>query len=108
MGYNPPYKTGGKMTGVRKRYNAQEKAKIVLDILKGEMTQSQLMAKYGVHSSQMYNWKKRALEAIAAGFSEKQERRSRDQSELIEELYKQIGQLKVELDWLKKKSELFG
>lgn len=96
------------MTGIRKKYNAEEKAKIVLDILKGEMTQSQLTAKYGIHSSQMYNWKKHAVEAIVSSFSEKQERKERDQSELIEELYKQIGQLKVELDWLKKKSELFA
>ena len=96
------------MADIRKRYNAQEKAKIVLDVLKGEMTQSQLTAKYGVHSSQFYNWKKQALEGFVASFSEKRERQTQDQSELIEELYKQIGQLKVELDWLKKKSKLFG
>lgn len=95
------------MTGVRKRYSSQEKAKIVLDILKGEMTQSQLIAKYGVHSTQLHNWKKQALGAIVSGFSESRERQTRDQSDLVEELYKQIGQLKVELDWLKKKSELF-
>jgi len=96
------------MANVRKRYNAQEKAKIVLEVLKGDMTQSQIIAKYGVHNSQLYNWKKQAVEAIASSFSEKQERRSRDKDELIEELYQQIGQLKVELDWLKKKSELFS
>lgn len=96
------------MVNVRKRYNAQEKAKIVLDILKGEMTQSQIIAKYGIHSSQLYNWKKQAVESIVSGFSEKQEKQSRDNNELIEELYQQIGQLKVELDWLKKKSKLFS
>lgn len=95
------------MVDVRKHYSAQEKAKIVLEILKGELTQSQLTTKYGVHSTQMHSWKKLALDAIIAGFSDKRERQTRDQGELIEELYKQIGQLKVELDWLKKKSELF-
>jgi len=95
------------MADIRKRYNAQEKAKIILDVLKGDMTQSQLTAKYGVHSTQLCNWKKQALEGIIASFSEKRERQAQDQSELIEELYKQIGQLKVELDWLKKKSKLF-
>jgi len=95
------------MADIRKRYSAQEKAKIVLDILKGDMTQSQLTAKYGVHSTQLYNWKKQALDGMVAGFCESREGQTRDQSDLIEELYKQIGQLKVELDWLKKKSELF-
>jgi transposase-like protein len=96
------------MANIRKRYNAQEKAKIVLEILKGNLTQSQITTKYGVHSSQLYGWKKQALESIADGFSDKQVKQSRDQSELITELYQQIGQLKVELDWLKKKAELFG
>jgi putative transposase len=91
----------------RKRYNAQEKTKIVLDILKGELTQNQLTAKYGVHSTQLYYWKKQALELISSGFSEKPERQARDKDELIRDLYQQIGQLKVELDWLKKKAELF-
>jgi transposase-like protein len=96
-----------KMVNVRKRYNAQEKAKIVLEVLKGDLTQSQITTKYGIHNSQLYNWKKQALESIATGFSDKQTKQMRDQSELITELYQQIGQLKVELDWLKKKSELF-
>ncbi len=79
------------MAGIRKKYSAEEKAKIVLEILKGEKTQSQLTAKYSIHSSQMYNWKKQAIEAIVSNFSEKQKRQAREQSELIEELYKQIG-----------------
>jgi transposase len=95
------------MENIRKRYTAQEKARIVLEILKGGLTQSQLTAKYGVHNTQLHTWKKQAIEAITAGFSDKRKHESRDQNELIEELYKQIGRLKVELDWLKKKSELF-
>ena len=96
------------MANIRKRYSAQEKAKIVLDILKGEMTQSQLIAKYGINSGQLYKWKKQAVGSIVSGFSEKQAKQSRNQQERIEQLYQQIGQLKVELDWLKKKSELFS
>jgi len=95
------------VANIRKRYSAEEKAKIVLEILKGESTQQQITAKYGVHSTQLHNWKKQALEGIVSGFSGKQERQSQDQNELIDELYKQIGQLKVERDWLKKKSDLF-
>ena len=96
------------MTGVRKSYSAQEKAKIVLEILKGELTQQQITAKYGVHSTQLHNWKKQALEGMVQSFSDKKERQEKDQNELVDELYKKIGQQKVELDWLKKKSDIFG
>ena len=95
------------MTGVRKSYSAQEKAKIVMEIFKGELTQQQITAKYGVHNTQLQNWKKQAIEGILQGFSDKRERQQQDQNELIGELYKQIGQQKVELEWLKKKSDIF-
>lgn len=96
------------MSNLVKNYSAQEKAKVVLEIFKGELTQQQITAKYGVHSTQQTNWKKQALENMIAGFSGKKAKQNQNEKELIEELYKQIGQLKVELDWLKKKSELFG
>lgn len=95
------------MANVRKRYSAEEKAKIVLEILKGELTQQQIIAKYGVHSTQLHNWKKQAIEGIVSGFSGKQERQTQNQNQLVDELYQQIGKLKMELDWLKKKSDLF-
>ncbi len=92
---------------IRKRYTAEEKTKIVLELLKGGLTQNQLTTKYGVHSTQLNNWKRQALSGMMNSFSEKQHRESENKNELVDELYKQIGQLKVELDWLKKKSELF-
>ncbi len=95
------------MANVRKRYSAEEKAKIVLEILKGDLTQQQIIAKYGVHSTQLHNWKKQAIEGIVSGFSGKQERQTQNQNQLVDELYQQIGKLKMELDWLKKKSDLF-
>ena len=95
------------MADVRKKYSAQEKTKIALEALKEGLTISQITAKYGAHSTQISNWKKKALQGIAQIFLGGLERRQQDQSELIDELYRQIGQLKVELDWLKKKSELF-
>lgn len=95
------------MANVRKRYSAEDKAKIVLEILKGELTQQQITAKYGVHSTQLHNWKKQAIEGMVSGFSGKQERQTQDQNQLVDELYQQIGKLKMELDWVKKKSDLF-
>ena len=61
-----------------------------------------------MHSTQLHNWKKQALEGMVQSFSEKKERQEKDQNELIDELYKKMGQQKVELDWLKKKSDIFG
>ncbi len=71
------------MANVRKRFSADEKAKIVLEILKGELTQQQITAKYGVHSTQLHNWKKQAIEGIIAGFSGKKERQTQDQNQLL-------------------------
>lgn len=96
------------MANIRKKYSPQEKAKIALEAIKGELTVSQLTAKYGVHNTQILNWKKQALDRLSSAFSGKQESQQADQNALTDELYKQIGQLKVELDWLKKKSELFS
>lgn len=96
------------MADIRKKYSPQEKAKIALEALKGDLTISQITSKYGAHSTQINHWKKRALEGLSDIFSDRKQRREQDQGTLIDELYKQIGQLKVELDWLKKKSELFG
>ncbi len=95
------------MANIRKKYSAEEKTRMVLEALKGSLTQSQLTAKYGAHGTQINAWKKQAIAGIADIFSKRKERRNHDQQELTDELYRQIGQLKVELDWLKKKSELF-
>jgi len=95
------------MTKPRKRYTAAERAKIVLEALKGQMTQNEITSKYGVHSTQIANWKRQVLDALPDLLSDRRRQTDHDQTVLIDELYKQIGQLKVELDWLKKKSELF-
>src|SRR4051812_25930356 len=95
-------------TASRKNYTSAEKAKIALEALKGTMTQNEITSKYGVHSTQIFSWKKQLLESLPEIFSDRRREKDKTQEELIEELYKQIGQLKVELDWLKKKSELFG
>jgi putative transposase len=96
------------MATTRKRYTAAEKAKIALEALKGTMTQNELTSKYGVHSTQIMAWKKQLIEAIPEIFAGKRLEKDIEQATLIEELYKQIGQLKVELDWVKKKAELFN
>jgi transposase-like protein len=91
-----------------KQYSAEEKTKIVIEALKGELTIAQITSKYGVHSTQIIHWKKQGLEYLVQCFKSKPKTADIEQKELVKNLYEQIGQLSVERDWLKKKSELFG
>ncbi len=93
---------------MRKRYGSQFKAKVALAALKGEKTAAELSSHYGVHASQIVRWKKELEQSAPDIFSGKQEKAAQDGQRLKDELYRQIGQLKVELDWVKKKSGLDG
>ena len=89
----------------RKSHSAAFKAKVAVETIKQEKTVSQLSGQYGVHPNQIRIWKKKVMEELPGIFSRKRRTEDKKQDELISELYRQIGQLKVELDWLKKKSE---
>ena len=91
------------MTISRKKHSAQTKVKVVLEVLKGEKTSAEITTKYGIHATQINNWKKAVLAVLPEAFSAKRKLQESDQQALIDELYKQIGQLKVENDFLKKK-----
>lgn len=96
------------MRSMRKRYEAALKTKVALEAVKGEKTIAQLSSEYGVHANQISKWKKHLLENLTSIFSEKIGKAEKDHADLETELYRQIGELKVELDWLKKKSQLLG
>ena len=91
------------MGAIRKRHSGQTKTKVAIEAIKGEKTLAELSSAYGVHSTQINQWKKQALAMIPDAFSGKRRRQTDDQQALIDELYKHIGQLTVERDWLKKK-----
>jgi putative transposase len=90
------------MVGVRKRHDAALKARVALEAVRGEKTIAQLSSEYKVHSNQIRQWKKKLLEELPGIFSDRRKRSEKEAEELTAELYRQIGQLKVELDWLKK------
>lgn len=92
----------------RNNYSAEFKTKVALAAIKGEKTINEIASFYSVHPNQVMSWKKQAVEAIPDAFSSKRVRTEKEDEELKSQLYQQIGQLKVELDWLKKKSALFA
>lgn len=94
--------------GKRRRHGAAFKAKVALEAVKGEKTLSELAGQYGVHPNQIGQWRRKLLKELPVLFSEKGKQREKDREEMEAELYRQIGQLKVELEWLKKKSQILG
>lgn len=90
----------------RKRYSAEFKAKIALEVIKGQRTVNEIASESGVHPSQLVTWKKQTQEQLPSLFADKRLKDQKEQQALTDRLYQQIGQLKVELDWLKKKCGL--
>jgi transposase-like protein len=94
------------MATQRKNYGVEFKARVALEALKGDKTINELVSHFGVHASQIHKWKKHLQTELPQLFSNRREKREQDHEALQAQLYQQIGQLKVELDWLKKKSGL--
>jgi len=91
---------------MRKTHNGAFKAKVALEAVKGEKTIAQLSSEFGVHANQIRQWRKQLLEEVPRIFSDRRHKDDREPVDLLSELYQQIGQLKVELDWVKKKAQL--
>lgn len=91
------------MKAKRKRHSAKFKSTVALEALKEQKTMSEISSEYGIHSNQISLLKKQLLAEAEHVFSNKRHRQEKEQEHLETELYRQIGQLKVELDWLKKK-----
>jgi putative transposase len=93
------------MRSMRRGHDAASKAKVALEAVKGEKTIAQLSSEFGIHGNQIRQWRKQLLEELPRLFSDHRRREEKDREELLSELYQQIGQLKVELEWLKEKSQ---
>jgi len=92
------------MTKKRRKLTSAFKAKVAIEALKGDRPLSEIASEYGVHPNQVTQWKKQMIENSAAIFSGKQEKTEQDFDKERDNLYRQIGQLQVENDWLKKKT----
>jgi transposase-like protein len=84
----------------RRKHNPSFKARVALEAIKGEETIAELAARFEVHPSQIRKWKKALTDGAASIFGEDQSQKKKEDANLIARLYQQIGQLKVEKDFL--------
>lgn len=94
------------VSNMRRGHDAALKARVALEALKEEKTMAQLSSEFGIHVNQIRQWRQKLLEELPSLFSDRRKKRDKEGEELLSELYRQIGQLKVELEWLKKKSQV--
>jgi len=89
---------------MRKSFDTEFMAKVALDAIREEKTLAELSSQYEVHKTQIAKWRKRAIEGLGGIFQGKEAKFVGEKEKVIDELYRQIGQLKVENEWLKKKA----
>lgn len=94
----------------KRKHSAAFKMEVALAAIKGQLTQAQVTGRYQIHTTQINRWKKQALEAIKKDFSEQSKRLKpdKDNERVLSALYEEIGRLKMELNWLKKKYDFIG
>ena len=92
----------------RKKHSKELKASIALDAIKGQKTISELASEYGVHANQIGRWKKQLLDAAPDIFTRGKDKEAEKKEVERDRLYKKVGQLQIEVDWLKKKTGYLG
>lgn len=92
----------------RNQYSAEFKAKIAMLALSNTQTITEIASVYKIHPTQIIKWKGQLSKSAQDIFLDRRKKRLEDKQKLIEELYKQLGQRDVELDWIKKKAGLFS
>lgn len=88
----------------RKQHSTEFKARVAIEAIRSEKTINEIASTYEVHPNVVCLWKKQALERLPEMFSDRRSKDAKVDSALQDRLYQQIGQLQVELDWLKKKT----
>jgi transposase len=86
----------------RNKYSRELKARIALDVIKGQKTIAELASEYGVPANQISIWKKQLLDAAPVAFSNGKNKDVKKKEVERDHLYKKVGQLQIEVDWLKK------
>lgn len=97
------------MKPTRRKFTPEEKARLVLEILKEEKSVSQLAAEHGIHANVLTRWKTEAIENLSQLFVDDRKgitKMKQDYEQQISELYAEVGKLSTQLSWIKKKSGL--
>lgn len=92
------------MGDVRKSHSGSFKAGVAVAAIRGDKSMSELSSEFGVHPTAISRWKKQVIDLLPGLLSGKAQSKEKEGEELVSKLYQEIGQLKMELDWLKKKS----
>ena len=92
------------MTVKRKQFTSQFKFKVALEAAGNQKTQGQIASEFGVHPTQISQWKKELLQNGKTLFDKRPKKQEKQTAQRETELYEQIGRLKMELEWLKKKA----
>jgi transposase-like protein len=96
------------MTKNRRSFSSKFKARVVRAAMREDKTIAELASEFGIHASQISEWKKQVLDSMENSFSRQKPKDKVDKEKHEEQLYQQIGRLKVELDWMKKKGRELG
>ena len=96
------------MSKKRRRFNAEFKFSVALEAAKGQQTMGELASKHNLHPNQISQWKRQLLEEGSDVFTHNGKSEQQGQEVIQAELYEQIGRLKMELEWLKKKATQFS
>jgi len=91
----------------RKKYSRELKAQIALDAIKGQKTIAELASEYGVHANQISSWKKQLLDAAPDAFTGVKDKDAEKKEVECDRLYQKVGQLQIEVDWLKKRPAIW-
>ena len=91
---------------LRRKFDGAFRARVALDALGGVLTAAEIQSKYKVNANQISAWKRMAVEVLPEVMGDKRQKKTQSDELLVDELHRQIGQLKVENDFLKEKSEM--
>ena len=93
---------------MRKKHEPAIKARVALEALKGEKTAAQISSEYGVHATQVTQWKQELIQRAADLFARPDNSLSKQHEELADKLHKTIGEITMENNWLKKKLQILS
>ena len=91
------------MGNIKKKFSKEFKARVAIEAIKGLKTASEISSEYSCHPTQIAKWKRELKAGLPGLFGTNNNSQEKDNQKLVDDLYKRIGQLEMENDWLKKK-----